>query len=247
MNTIDPYLAYDTETYQNDRAPAYYLAKKYDAPANYKDPVKIEEAIREKRAADMSRAALSWWTARLTCITAYPLNGIGDTLAPGFFSHDDEKVLLTQFFNYVTDLEERTSNRLILCGKRSDDFDQPMIVGRALVHDIGIPDSFRIWRKLTDVELIFGATSQASSRGRLYDYAWGLDIPNKLGTGFGAIELWLRHLTGDTDAQTELVGYCAQDSLIVKEILRRYLKRFVPTVAIGANPEAFEVPFGGPV
>ncbi len=222
---LDAFYVFDIETAANDRCHDYYKNKTYEAPSNYKDPVKIEQAITEKRQADMERAALSWWTGRVTCVCSTPLNGPKSLIGKQFSGMDERQTLINLFDDISVAASQASS--LTLIGKRSDDFDRPFLIGRAMVYDLGIPDCLRPWGKLTDIEKIFGFSASSSQRGRLADYAWGLNILGKSGTGQGALALWLDIQMGVPGAWEALVSYCQRDVAITHEILRRYLKPYI--------------------
>jgi hypothetical protein len=238
--SIDTFLVYDIETAANDRAPAYYQGKKYDAPANYKDPEKIEKAILERRAKDMDDAALCWWTGRVTCASIIPLNG-PSALVKASFYHASELELLLNLFDYISAAEAATGGRIIPVGKSSKIFDNPFLIGRAIAHDIGIPDALRGYATVRDVDDIFGFSSMSTQRSKLADYAWGMAIDGKLGDGAGAAALWLDVQMGLPGAWDRLVTYCERDTSITAEMLRRYLKQYLPRV-LPVQP-ALEIPF----
>ncbi len=94
------YVFFDLESRSNDRAPAYYAKKVYEAPSNYVDPVKIAKAIEEKRAADSSKAGLTWWTGAVCCITAQTDRGDKFSMVG-----DDEVTILRGFFDWCRKIE----------------------------------------------------------------------------------------------------------------------------------------------
>ncbi len=243
----DTYLVFDIETAANARAPDYYKSKTYEAPSNYKDPAKIEAAILEKRQADMERAALSWWTGRVLCVSATPVNGPA-ALISATFSGVDEREVLLDFFDYLAATQARGGGRVIPIGKASDIFDIPFLIGRAMAHDLGVPDCLRGWRKLTDVDLIFGPSSGLNQRGRLSDYAWGLQSGAKLAHGSGVAAMWLDIQMGLPGAWDVLTAYCEQDVAITADILRKYLKPYLPREGVPGAPatpedKPLDIPF----
>lgn len=242
------YVCFDIETVANDCAKTYYAKKSYDAPANYKDPEKIANAIREKRQADMERAPLHWWTGKVVCVSASVINA---DVPPRNFLGKDERNLLIDFFDWLWWLEDRYEprNAPILTGKSTDTFDLPFLVGRALAHDIGILAALRPRFPISDIDKVFSSSSQCDQRSTLANYAWGLDLAPKTGKGTDVATLWHEILQGDTTARDRLAAYCAHDNAIAAELLARWLKPYTPTApglaSAPITPNAIdEIPFG---
>lgn len=222
------HVSLDIETAPHERAAAYYAGKRYDAPANYKDPAKIEAAILERRQADMDGAALHWWTGRVLCISAAPVEPEGSITHETFAGADERKVLCA-LFDWLCELD--ADRRVILTGKSSELFDLPYLRGRALALDTGIPDALRVYRPITDVDLIFSHSQQCAQRGKLSDYAFGLALEGKLGKGSDVSDMWIRIQMADNDAAREaawqeLTDYCVRDNDIAATMLQRYLKPY---------------------
>ncbi len=218
------YLAWDIETVKNERAKDYYLQKTYAAPSNYKDAEKIEQAINKARQKDIDKAALSWWTGQIVCISAIDIKeGKEHT-----FSGPNEREVLTEFFKLLntysyTDpngVQYADTNSVTLIGKSSDSFDKPFTVGRALYQNIGLPQALRSRRPISDVDHMFSFSSACQQRGKLSDYAFGLNIDGKLSDGGKVQDMY------DADEWDAINKYCLQDSAIVAEMVRRYTKEF---------------------
>ena len=64
------HIVFDIETIPQDEAKLLALAPEFMAPANLKDPAKIEAAIAKKRADYLADAALNWKTAEVVLIGA---------------------------------------------------------------------------------------------------------------------------------------------------------------------------------
>lgn len=239
------YAIYDLETVANDRAAAYYAQRTYDAPANYRDPEKIAAAIREKRQADMERAALHWWTGKVVCASVTVVGGEQPTR--NFISRD-ERSLLISIFDWFWWLED-FYDQILLSGKSSEYFDIPFLVGRALSHDLGILDCLRPRYPITDVDKVFSASSHCDQRTNLANYAWGLGIAGKTAHGSDVATIWFDILQGDLSAGKRLVDYCAQDNAIAVEMLTRWLKPYSPSESpiksTKPDPTTIdEIPFG---
>lgn len=210
----------DVETVANDRAEAYFLSKHYEAPANYKDPEKIAQAIAEKRARDFERSGLLWWTARIICVSAYrPL-----TEEQRSFFGDDERAVLSDLFSWFPEGCQAI-------GKSFEHFDAPMLIGRSIALDLGVPNFLRSKRMIGDVDHIFSFQASCDQRGKLSDYAFGMGIDGKLGHGS---EVAGMHAEGRWH---DIERYCRQDVAITAELLRRWCKRFEVAADLGG---AFE-------
>lgn len=204
-------IAYDIETAASGMAKLYYAQKVYKPKANLKDPVKIEADLLEKRAKDESKAALRWWTSQVICVSVV-FKG-----QPFVWSGVDEREVLKTFFDFMDPIEAT------LVGKGSRDFDLPMLVGRCLALDMGVPNCLRKHRHpLEDVDHIFSYRPlQNEQCGKLSDYAWGLGIDGKLSAGSEVAAMY------EQGRWEELQNYCIQDSVIVDEMVRRYQKEYV--------------------
>lgn len=235
------FVVIDIETVENDHAKELFQKKTYQAPANYKDPAKIEQAVLEKRQADMDRAALHWWTGKIVCICA---NVIGLEERPRTFIGADEPELLRQYFDWLSTLQSRC-NGLTILGKSSEYFDRPFIIGRALALDLGLPEILRPYRGIQDIDHIFAFSARCDQISNLGDYAFGLGIAGKTMHGSGVAALYTEILMGDHSKWKTLGDYCAQDTDIATEMLRRYLKPYAPRgQAVVPEPEPLDIPFG---
>lgn len=206
-----PTICIDIETYRHPKAEELISRQAFEAPANYKDPAKIAEAINEKRKAALEKAALCWWTCQIICICAVPF----DVEAEPFVEiNRNESSLLKSFFTWLTTWDQPT-----LCGKSSDGFDIPVLVGRAMANDIGVPGCLRLKRPLTDIDDIFGWHG-SGQRTSLDNYAHGLGIPGKTGNGAMVGEMF------EAGKDAEIADYCLNDTKIVVEVIKRYSKPF---------------------
>src|SRR5512139_616386 len=85
------HIVFDIETIPQDEAKLLALAPEFAAPANLKDPAKIEAAIAKKRADYLADAALNWKTAEVVLI------GAGDDTGIQSFTAGTEKELVVEF------------------------------------------------------------------------------------------------------------------------------------------------------
>jgi hypothetical protein len=220
------FIAYDIETSANPRATEYYERKArnnvYQAPSNWKDEKKIEKHVEEAKKKDRESAALHWWTGQIICISAYDLSSKGTVslFCPETKDQYDEAKLLTNFFDYLWDKAQEHSRGVTLIGKQNSEFDDGYLVGRAMVHSLGIPHALRRRESHSDVNNFFSISRASAQRGRLDDYAFGLDLPMKLGGGADVPKWWAE---GKLDT---IRHYAERDIEITGEIVRRYLKTY---------------------
>lgn len=215
------FLTYDIETASNPRAKHYYESLKasgyYAGRKGTKDLEKIKSQIEEKMQAHMGKAPLQWWTGRVVAIGCQ----LGSSTAKPkiFIDLDNEEKVLTEFFAYIKECSDLYPD-LTLIGKENSDFDDPYLRGRAMANQIGIPNQLRLPGRLTDVNKIFGFSGKSAQRGKLSDYAYGLQLPVKLGDG-SDVAKWVANKEVE-----KLSEYCLRDVQITAEILKRYNKQF---------------------
>lgn len=226
-------IAFDIETVPNDRAAAYikgFLDKKeYRAPGQYKDPLKIEAYKDAARAAEQKnyteKAGLYWWTGKVCCISVAADSTVGEVATS--FVGSDEKKILCEFFNYLTEFE-RLGEPLQVVGFNSKSFDVPFVRGRAMYHNIGLPLCLTHGKRpVTDVFEIFNTSikSRNEQRNTLATYAFGLGIQGKTGSGADVAAMYEKIIKGEAKWD-DLSDYCEQDALIVYKIMDRYNKRY---------------------
>lgn len=242
------YIMWDLESVANDKAKDYYAKKTYKAPANWKDPVKIEEYVVTARHEDMQKAALTWWTGKIVCISIASLRG---AWKPKTFVGFDEKELVTLMFEHLL-LEK---DRPVLIGKEADVFDTPFLRGRCLALNTGIPDFLRPYRPIEDINHIFGFSARCNQIGKLADYAFGLGIEGKHGHGTD-VQTWFDQAElGDENGLKKIASYCGMDVEIVRVMMERWTKPYVSRDTRAKGPETrlqskpapepeLEIPFG---
>lgn len=212
------YFVFDIETVPNERAAKYLEQAKYEAPSNYKDQDKIAAYIENAKKKDLEKAALYWWTGRIVAI------GYRSTFMSCAFTimGKDEADLIKCFFGVLCAEEKRSlCENFFPIGKNSKNFDIPYIIARAMYHDLGIPACLKQRRGLSDIDEIFG-TSSSSQKGSLADYAFGLNLDGKLGSG----EMVKDWFADEDEGWNKIKAYCSQDVEITHEIISRYDKTF---------------------
>lgn len=139
---------FDIETGSLPLDQIQHLKPEFKAPANYKDPLKIEENVKEQEARWLADGALSALTGRVLCI--------GTLEGPDFQlwadSEDSEMVLLQHWWNWT---REYIQGGHLLIGFCSNSFDLPFLIRRSWALQIDVPSCLwdgRYWsRQLIDV------------------------------------------------------------------------------------------------
>lgn len=214
----------DIETIPSKNASTFFSEiKKYRAPSNYVNPDKIAEYILDSQKEDTAKAGLHWYTGEICAISMIKVTEdkhiyfyTGKKFdRPGTIWCKSEKELLTKFFEMCTE----TCAGYHFIGKNYVTFDKPFITGRALAHDLGLIEPFRVGMP-RDVDDIFGFSFNNSQRGTLDAYAFGMGIDTKEFDGSQVRELY------ETDQTEKLYDYCHYDTQIVAEMVRRYWRNF---------------------
>lgn len=203
----------DIETVANEKAQDFYeKTAVYSAPANWKDPAKIEARIAEQRQKDLDKAALNWWTGKIVCIGI-----IGDTELS--FKGADEKKILNNFFSWC-ETERKRHGEIDFIGKNYVNFDKPYIVGRAIANDTGLVYPFRISNSVNDIDHIFSRSARCNQVTSLKNYAFGMGVDGKFGSG-GDVANWF--VNNDLN---QIEQYCLQDIRITKEFHERSTRKW---------------------
>ncbi len=207
------HIVFDIETIPQDEARLLALAPEFTAPANLKDPAKIEAAIARKRADYLADAALNWKTAEVVLI------GAGDDTQIQSFTASTEKELVG---NFLALLGEALADGVMAGGHNVKGFDLPMLVNRARVHGLRIPVALlACWRgRPTWHENIFD-TLEVLSFGRAFEgngveeVARVFGLPPKLGHGGDFPMLWradraaaLAYNRRDVEIEIEIARVC---------------------------------------
>lgn len=203
---------FDIETVGTQRAKERVETTNYKAPSNYKDPAKIAAYVEEKRAEELKKLGLQWWTAKVICIVA---KGKGGNQV---FFGDDEEILLAKFADFL-DREDGILSDIQLVGKNSKNFDQPFLIGRYMANNMPIPRQLVITSEPRDIDEIFGYGSRAMT-GKLDDYAFGIGMQGKTANGASMQTMYEATLLDEANWQT-ICEYCCHDVDITAEILRR--------------------------
>jgi predicted PolB exonuclease-like 3'-5' exonuclease len=207
------HIVFDIETIPQDEARLLALAPEFTAPANLKDPAKIEAAIAKKRADYLADAALNWKTAEVVLI------GAGDDTQIQSFTAGTEKELAGDFLALLGDA---LADGVVGGGHNVKGFDLPMLVNRARVHGLKVPMAvLSFWKgRPTWHENIFD-TLELLSFGRAFEgngveeVARVFGLPPKLGHGGDFPMLWRADRAGalaynrrDVEIEMEIARIC---------------------------------------
>ncbi len=207
------HIVFDIETIPQDEARLLALAPEFVAPANLKDPAKIEAAIARKRADYLADAALNWKTAEVVLV------GAGDDTGIQSFTAGTEKELVG---NFLTLLGDALADGVAVGGHNVKGFDLPMLVNRARVHGLKIPMSLLwFWKgRPTWHESVFD-TLELLSFGRSFegngveDVARVFGLPPKVGNGRDFPLMWRADREGalaynrrDVEIEIEIARVC---------------------------------------
>lgn len=104
----------------------------FEAPANYKDPAKIEASIKDQEGAWRDKAALDACTGKVLAIGVLD-GGIFDV-----FSNDaDEKDILARFWMWLDTMQLSLSHTVV--GFCIFNFDLPFLVRRSWINGVAVP------------------------------------------------------------------------------------------------------------
>lgn len=161
--------AIDIETVsQGKRANDYTDNKKYKAPSNFKDELKIEANIEAQRKSARGKHGLHWVTGKVLSVALVDVYGSDKPIC---IKGVDEALVLEGLRPYMQ------NNRLI--GKTSKNFDFPFLIGRYMANGGGVPRTLRTKNMLFDVDDFFGYSAASLQRGKLDDYAHGIGYKEK--------------------------------------------------------------------
>jgi len=207
------HIVFDIETIPQDEAKLLALAPEFTAAANLKDPEKIAASIAKKKADYLADAALNWKTAEVVLI------GAGDDAEIQALTAGSEKELIG---NFLAMLDAALWDGVAVGGHNVKGFDLPMLVNRARVHGLKVPNTIlTFWKGRPQwADNIFD-TLEILSFGKSFD-GNGVDdvarvfgLPPKLGHGGEFPTLWRADREGaiaynrrDVEIEIEIARVC---------------------------------------
>jgi len=201
----------DLETAARSDAPSFL--PEVTAPANYKDAVKIEAYVAEKRATQLENAALNAETARVLCVGILR-NGLDAQFIHG---HEEAAILHKTWL----ELETREADEIFVTFNGSR-FDWPMLARRCYALGVPVPPWFPAdgrWPHRTHCDLFTlwqaGDRQESISLDRL---ARLCGLPAKTGSGADFAKLWAANRNAALD-------YLRHDLKLTRDLWQRMANR----------------------
>lgn len=219
MDKTSKLYAIDIETVSQGKRAKQYTDGQHYKLGNVKDPTKVEAQLEKKRVEASHKHGLAWHTGKIIVVSVVDV--FGDEADIEYHGHDESEILAR--------LGEHIKGARLI-GKSSKNFDFPFLVGRFMANYLEVPESLRIRNNLFDVDDFFGWSSASGQRGKLDDYAFGIDYPNKPLHGSAVQGIYdtilMAEAKGDmTSANAswkQLTEYCVHDSKVVKNMSLLY-------------------------
>lgn len=191
------------------------------APANYKSPEAIADAIDRARAkirADgagkMARLGLDGATGKIVCLSY----AVGDGAAVSFWGHYERQILRDAMATMALEIQPGA----VVCGHNIP-WDIRFVAQRCAVNGIGCPDFLSARAKPWDNRIIDTMTLWAGHGGRisLDRLAKALGMQGK--RGVTGADVWPMYQRGELDRIAE---YCRADVNMTREVYRRLVPAF---------------------
>lgn len=208
------YLYLDIETIPaQDGAAHEYLRKTAKAPANLKDPAKIESARQEAGEKAIDATSFDGWLGHVICIS-YAINDDNPTTWISPDEHDTIGPLFDLLNQY---------NRPVFVGHNIAAFDIPFITRRAVALGIQLPHAAawprdpKPWSdKIHDTMVMAAGVRDRISMDRLC-FALGL-------TGKDGFDGSMVHDAWQRGERERIAEYCADDVRKAREIHRKFMR-----------------------
>ena len=196
---------FDVETIPQDEARLLAIAPEFTAAANLKDPEKIAASIAAKRQAYLDDAALHWTTCEVALICLG-----NDSSNISAISEGTEADKLEQFLNIAS---YNLQNGMKLIGHNIIGFDLPIIINRARINGLRIPESIGqmnngrwYWNEniVDTLQVITFGNKQDIAGNSVDAIAKACGFPSKLGDGANFHQLWKQN-------KPAALSYCKRD------------------------------------
>jgi hypothetical protein len=178
------------------------VAEKLTPPANYRDPLKIEEWRLEQVTKQRDQAALKPWLGMIACIGIADVDSDSQPMA--YVNHElnltGERQILLHFLNRVP-----AYSKFLGWGIRG--FDIPWLIARTSFHRLGSPGLIprpRDWNRTLDLLDMVGG------EGKLDDWSYLFSGVRKEVDGPALLKLSI----------DDLAAHCAHDVMTTKTIAR---------------------------
>lgn len=205
-------LVFDIETVPQNEERLLAIAPEFKPASNLKDPQKIADSIAEKRSRYLADAALDWKTAHVVLI------GCADAFEYKHFD-GDEKTIISQFLTMIGDM---LSDGCLVGGHNVKGFDLPMLINRARVLGVVIPQMIvTMWKGrpqwneniFDTLELFTFGNRQDIDGNGVEAISRTLGLPSKTGYGSDFPALW-------RNAPSQAIAYNKRDVEIEVGIAR---------------------------
>lgn len=199
------FVTFDIETCPQDEARLLAIAPDFKPNANLKDPDKIAANIAEKRASYLADSALHWLTCEVALICLGSDSSNIQAISEGTEAEKLEKFLSIASYNL--------QNGIKLIGHNIIGFDLPIIVNRARLNGLRIPESIGqmnngrwYWNEniVDTLQVITFGNKQDIAGNSVDAIAKSCGFPSKLGDGANFYKLWQQNKAG-------AISYCKRD------------------------------------
>ena len=210
------FVCFDAETIPQDEARLLAIAPEFEGRAGTKDPEKIAAQIEEKKRAYLADSALHWTTCEVALICLG-----NDSSNISAISEGTEADKLEQFLNIAS---YNLQNGMKLIGHNILGFDLPIIINRARINGLAIPESIGqmnngrwYWNEniVDTLQVITFGNKQDIAGNSVDAIAKACGFPSKLGDGANFFQLWRQN-------KPAAIHYCQRDvqiEILIAEML----------------------------
>jgi hypothetical protein len=191
------FTVFDCETLPQDETRLLAIAPEFTPAANLKDPEKIKASIEAKRQSYLDDAALHW----LTCEVALICLG-NDSSNISAISEGTEAQKLEKFLNIAS---YNLQNGMKLIGHNIIGFDLPIIINRARINGLRIPESIGqmnngrwYWNEniVDTLQVITFGNKQDIAGNSVEAIAKACNFPAKIGDSSRFVDIWRQNKAG---------------------------------------------------
>lgn len=210
------FVVFDAETLAQDADLLLARAPEFSAASNLKDPEKIKASIEAKRQAYLDDAGLHWLTCEVALICLGNDSSNIEAISEG--TEADKIYLFLAKANEILQAGQK------LIGHNIIGFDLPVILNRARINGIKIPESIGqmsngrwYWNEniVDTLQVITFGNKQDIAGNSVDAIAKACGFPSKLGDGANFGELWRKN-------KPAAISYCKRDveiEILIAELL----------------------------
>lgn len=178
------------------------LGADIEAPANYKDPVKIAEYVRQKAADRIEQAALHAYLAGVVAIGWADLFEGDVHVAAGTIAQEKETLSI-----FAAAMHNIRADEVIVCGWHIREFDLPFLSARCALHGVQMP---RWWPHSKDWQRVYDA-KDTLGEGKLAQWLAAFGLPPKTADGSQVANMTTQ----------QIADYCCDDVHAERELIRK--------------------------